>query len=53
MRTFEEYKERLVQLRPNIYIGGDSIGRDDPRVIAGMNVIAMTYDAQQDRNLRT
>ncbi len=52
MRTFEEYKERLVQLRPNIYIGGDSIGRDDPRVIAGMNVIAMTYDAQQDPELK-
>lgn len=48
MRNFEEYKKRLLQLRPNIYIGGDKIGRDDPRVLAGMNVVALTYEAQSD-----
>lgn len=48
MRTFTEYKKSLLKLRPNIYIAGELIGRDDPRVIAGMKVIALTYDAQQD-----
>jgi 4-hydroxyphenylacetate 3-monooxygenase/4-hydroxybutyryl-CoA dehydratase/vinylacetyl-CoA-Delta-isomerase len=48
MRTFKEYKKSLLKMRPNIYIGGELIGRDDRRVDAGMKVIAMTYDAAQD-----
>lgn len=52
MRTFEEYKESQLKLRPNIYIGGNLIGRDDPRVVAGMKVIGVTYDAVQDQRFR-
>jgi len=52
MRTFEEYKESQLKLRSNIYIGGKLIGRDDPRVIAGMKVIGVTYDAAQDSRFK-
>jgi len=48
MSSFKAYKERLLKMRPNIYIGGEKIGRNDPRVIAGMNTIAVSYDAEDD-----
>lgn len=48
MRTFEQYKESLLKMRPNIYLGGELVGRDDPRVIKGMNVVGVTFDAEAD-----
>jgi hypothetical protein len=40
----EQYRERLYQFRPNIYIGGDKVGRDDHRLAPGINVLDMTYE---------
>ena len=34
MRTKEDYFEDLMRLRPNIYLGGEVVGRDDPRLTA-------------------
>ena len=48
MKSFEAYKERLLKMRPNIYVGGEKISRNDQRVIAGMNMIAISYDAEED-----
>lgn len=43
MRTQEEYLEKLKQMRPNIYLDGQCIGRDDQRVIKASSAIRMTY----------
>jgi len=44
LRTSQEYRERLFQMRPNIYIGGEKVSRDDHRLIPGINVLEVTYD---------
>ena len=36
MRTFEQYVEDLKKMKPNIYIGEEIVGRDDPRIQGGM-----------------
>lgn len=43
MRTQEQYLEKLKGMRPNIYLGGECIGRDDPRVIKASSAIRMTF----------
>jgi aromatic ring hydroxylase len=48
MITSEEYRERLRALKPNVYIDGEVVSREDPRLEPGMNVIALTYDLPQD-----
>ncbi|MHB1651725.1 MAG: 4-hydroxyphenylacetate 3-hydroxylase family protein [Desulfitobacteriaceae bacterium] len=48
MRTAEEYLNRLKGMRPNVYMDGELIGRDDPRLIPGTNVICETFNLVQD-----
>jgi len=48
MRTFEEYKENLKNMRKNIYIGGELRGRDDELLRPGINTVGVTFDAAQD-----
>lgn len=48
MRTFEEYKEKLKNMRPNIYIGGKLRGRDDELLRPGINTVGVTFDAAQE-----
>jgi len=48
MSSYEAYKERLLKMRPNIFVGGERIGRDDQRVLSGMNMIRVSYDAEDD-----
>jgi len=48
MITSTEYRERLARMRRNIYIDGQLVGRDDPRLEGGVNAIARTYDLPQD-----
>ena len=43
MRTQEQYLEKLKGMRPNIYLDGEKIGRDDPRVIRASSAIRMTF----------
>lgn len=43
MRTQKQYLEGLKKMRPNIYLDGELIGRDDPRVIKASTVIRMTF----------
>jgi 4-hydroxyphenylacetate 3-monooxygenase/4-hydroxybutyryl-CoA dehydratase/vinylacetyl-CoA-Delta-isomerase len=47
-KSFQTYKDSLLAMRPNIYVGGELIGRDDPRVHAGMEMIRVSYDAEED-----
>ncbi|MFW9827622.1 MAG: 4-hydroxyphenylacetate 3-hydroxylase family protein [Candidatus Thorarchaeota archaeon] len=48
MRTYEQYVEDLKKMKPNIYIGDEKVGRDDPRLQGGMNIIKVTFDCAQD-----
>ena len=48
MKTYEEYRERLVKMKPNIWIGNEKVGRDDPRIQGGMNIIRVSYDCAYD-----
>ncbi len=44
MRTAGEYLERLRALRDNVYLGGELVKRDDPRLMPGINVVAETFN---------
>ena len=45
MKTADEYIERLYKMKPNIWIGKEVVGRDDPRIKGGINIIRETFDA--------
>lgn len=49
MRTTKEYVDKLLSMRPNVYMGGQLVPRDDPRFQPGINTIAMTYDLVADQ----
>ncbi len=46
--TFEQYYDRLVAMKPNIYVGGEVIGRSDPRLAGGIYVMRQTFDCAHD-----
>ena len=48
MRTSEEYLDSLRAMKPNVYIGGEVVKRDDPRLMGGINVMKLTYDMAND-----
>jgi len=48
LRTKEQYREKLFKMKPNLYIGGKKVGRDDPRIQPGINVLDLTFDVAQD-----
>jgi aromatic ring hydroxylase len=45
MRTSEQYREKLLSMRKNVYRNGSRIERDDPLMSPGVNVICKTFDA--------
>lgn len=44
MRTSAQYYEDLEKLKHNLYIGGEKVGRDDPRIKPGINVMSVAFD---------
>jgi len=44
MRTAQEYLEKLRQMRPNVYMNGELIARDDQRLMPGINVVSETFN---------
>jgi len=48
MISSAEYRERLLRMRPNVYMDGELVGRDDPRLSGGINVVSLTYDLAQE-----
>lgn len=48
MRTAEQYRAKLKSMRPNVYMNGELIQRDDPRLAGGVNTIAETFIRVQD-----
>ncbi|MGB9804879.1 4-hydroxyphenylacetate 3-hydroxylase N-terminal domain-containing protein, partial [Desulfofundulus sp.] len=48
MITSQEYLARLKRLKSNIYMGGELVERDDPRILPGIKVVSLTYDLVGD-----
>ena len=48
LRTKEAYREKLYRMRPNVFIGGQQVGRDDPRIQPGIEVLGITFDLAQN-----
>jgi len=48
LRTREEYIEGLLKMRSNLYIGGEKVGRDDHRIMPGINTLGVTFELAQD-----
>ena len=48
MRTSEEYSESLRAMKPNVYMRGEAVKRDDLRLISGTNVMRITFDMAND-----
>jgi len=44
MRTSEEYRQDLFKMKPNVYVAGRKVRRDDPLLRGGINVISKTFD---------
>jgi len=52
LATADEYAERLKAMKPNIYVEGRRIGRDDPLLAKSINALRFTFDAAQDPELK-
>lgn len=48
LRSREEYVARLLKMRPNLYIGGEKVGRDDHRIQPGINTLGVTFELAKD-----
>ncbi|MFX1262285.1 MAG: 4-hydroxyphenylacetate 3-hydroxylase family protein [Promethearchaeota archaeon] len=44
MKTGEQYKRELVEMKPNVYIGGERVGRDDPRLRGVIGTMSQLFD---------
>ncbi|MDP2918946.1 MAG: 4-hydroxyphenylacetate 3-hydroxylase N-terminal domain-containing protein [Dehalococcoidia bacterium] len=52
MITSTEYRKRLSKMKRNVYMNGNLIGRDDPKIEGAVNIIAKTYDMVDDPELK-
>lgn len=48
LKTAEEYMERLKAMKPNVYVGGRQIRRDDPVLVKSTNTVRVTFDVERD-----
>lgn len=48
MRTQEQYLEKLAKMKKNIFLGGEKIGRDDPRVVHASSAIRLTFELAEN-----
>ncbi|MFP4667315.1 MAG: 4-hydroxyphenylacetate 3-hydroxylase family protein [Desulfosalsimonas sp.] len=44
MRTKQEWVDGLHKMKPNLYMGGEKLGRDDERLIPTINVMGTTFE---------
>jgi len=52
LKSSEEYVERLKKMKPNVYIHGKKICRDDPILELPINTLKFTFDAVNDPELK-
>jgi 4-hydroxybutyryl-CoA dehydratase / vinylacetyl-CoA-Delta-isomerase len=50
--TYEQYYERLLKMKPNIYLGDEVIDRSDPRLAGGIYVMRQTFDCAHDERYK-
>ncbi|TET43891.1 MAG: aromatic ring hydroxylase, partial [Dehalococcoidia bacterium] len=48
MRTSAEYFSDLMKLKANVYVAGERVRRDDPRIMPGIRVMSVTFDLAQN-----
>jgi len=48
MRPADDYRNDLYRMKPNVYIGGKKVRRDDPRLQGGIYVISKTFELADD-----
>ncbi|MGS0765394.1 4-hydroxyphenylacetate 3-hydroxylase family protein [Syntrophomonas curvata] len=48
MRTSSEYLDKLARMRKNLYLDGELIGRDHPKVLHASGAIQLTFDLVAD-----
>ena len=48
IKTFDDYYNRIVKMKRNLYMGGEKVGRDDERLKGQLRVIRETYDRAND-----
>jgi len=48
MRKPEEFYSDLKTMRKNVYIGGEKVGRDDPRLAGSVKVMQTTFELAQN-----
>ena len=44
MVTQEEYLSRLAKMRNNVYLDGEKVGRQDPRILQGSQAVRITFE---------
>ena len=51
MRSSSAYVEKLMSMKPNIYMGGRRVGRDFRAFQPGIKTISLTYQLAESRGL--
>ncbi|MHA2304663.1 MAG: 4-hydroxyphenylacetate 3-hydroxylase family protein [Candidatus Hodarchaeales archaeon] len=44
MKTSKEYRESLYKMKPNVFINGEKVNRQDPRLEGGIKTISKTFE---------
>lgn len=52
MRTGEQYRKKLLEMKPNVFIGGEAVGRGDPRLQGVIGTIAQTFDRVEEPDFK-
>lgn len=52
LKTADEYVARLKAMKPNVYMNGNKISRDDPALRLSINTLRVTFDAVNDPELK-
>ncbi len=52
MKTGDEFLKKLYQMKPNVFIDGKTVGRDDPRLQAVAKIMALTLDKVNDPDFK-
>jgi len=48
IKTYDAYCDRLREMKPNLYIGGEKVNRDDERLQGQKHIMRETYDRAND-----
>ncbi len=52
MRTQEQYLADLAKMKHNVYLGGEKIGRDDPRVVHASRAVCTTFSLAESEEYK-